>query len=52
MFLEKIGIKNFRCFDSDGIVACFNKGVNAIIGENNTGINTVNKLCILCLLVI
>lgn len=37
MFLEKIGIKNFRCFDSNGIVACFNKGVNAIIGENNTG---------------
>lgn len=37
MYLEKIKITNFRCFDSAGIEACFNKGVNSVIGENNAG---------------
>lgn len=37
MYLERVCIKNFRCFDAEGIIAYFNKGVNAIIGENNTG---------------
>lgn len=37
MYLERFCIKNFRCFDTNGITAYFNNGVNAIIGENNAG---------------
>lgn len=37
MYLRKISIKNFRVFDDHGIEVIFNKGVNAIIGENNSG---------------
>lgn len=37
MYLKEIVIKNFRVFDEYGIHAVFNKGVNAIIGENNSG---------------
>lgn len=37
MYLNKLVIKNFRTFDEDGITLIFNKGVNAIIGENNVG---------------
>lgn len=37
MYIKKITIKNFRSFDEDGITVLFNKGVNAIIGENNSG---------------
>ncbi|MEG6510336.1 AAA family ATPase [Desulforamulus ruminis] len=37
IYLNKICIKNFRCFDDQGIEVIFNKGVNAIIGENNSG---------------
>lgn len=37
MFISRIEIKNFRIFDDVGIVACFKKGVNAIISENNCG---------------
>lgn len=37
MYIEKLTIKNFRAFDEDGITLQFNKGVNAIIGENNSG---------------
>lgn len=37
MYLKKICIKNFRVFDDKGIEVIFNKGVNAIIGENNSG---------------
>ena len=37
MYLSKIKISNFRGFDETGIVAVFDKGVNAIIGENNNG---------------
>ena len=41
MYIEKLTIKNFRAFDEDGITLQFNKGVNAIIGENNSGKSTV-----------
>lgn len=41
MYLKKIIIKNFRTFDEDGISLIFNKGVNAIIGENNSGKSSV-----------
>ena len=37
MYLKKLVIKNFRTFDEDGFTLIFNKGVNAIIGENNVG---------------
>lgn len=37
MYISKVIIRNFRTFDSDGIIATFKKGVNAIIGENNCG---------------
>ncbi|GAP12986.1 predicted ATP-dependent endonuclease of the OLD family [Longilinea arvoryzae] len=37
MYLQKIAIKNFRCFDETGIVFTFQPGVNIIIGENNSG---------------
>lgn len=37
MYLKKLVIRNFRIFDETGIEFIFNKGVNAIIGENNSG---------------
>ena len=37
MFLKRITIKSFRVFDEAGVDVVFNKGVNAIIGENNNG---------------
>ncbi len=37
MYLKKFDVKNFRSFDEDGIELLFNKGVTAIIGENNSG---------------
>ena len=37
MYLQKIGIKNFRCFDKNGIEFMFQPGINIIIGENNSG---------------
>ena len=41
MYLKKLFIKNFRAFDESGIELVFNKGVNAIIGENNSGKSSV-----------
>lgn len=41
MYLKKLFIKNFRVFDESGIELVFNKGVNAIIGENNSGKSSV-----------
>ena len=41
MYLKRIDIKNFRTFNEDGISLIFNKGVNAIIGENNSGKSSV-----------
>lgn len=37
MYISKVIIRNFRAFDEQGVSATFNKGVNAIIGENNVG---------------
>ena len=37
MYLKKIAISNFRVFDKIGITVVFSKGVNAVIGENNSG---------------
>lgn len=41
MYLKTLVIKNYRPFDEDGITLIFNKGVNAIIGENNSGKSAV-----------
>lgn len=41
MYLKRLDIKNFRTFDEEGISLIFNKGVNAIIGENNSGKSSV-----------
>ena len=41
MYLKRLGIKNFRVFDEDGVTLAFNQGVNAIIGENNSGKSSV-----------
>lgn len=37
MFISKVRIRNFRVFGDEGVEFIFNKGVNAIIGENNSG---------------
>lgn len=37
MFIEKISIKNFRAIGSGGVVLNCNKGINIILGENNSG---------------
>lgn len=37
MYIKKISIKNFRVFDNIGVEVIFKQGVNAIIGENNSG---------------
>lgn len=37
MYLQRVSVRNFRVFDDKGINVVFNKGVNAIIGENNSG---------------
>lgn len=41
MYLKRLDIKNFRVFDEDGVTLEFNQGVNAIIGENNSGKSSV-----------
>lgn len=41
MYLKKLVIKNYRSFDDEGITLNFNKGINAIIGENNVGKSSV-----------
>ncbi|WP_278550339.1 ATP-dependent nuclease, partial [Cloacibacillus evryensis] len=41
MYLRKLIVKNFRTFDEKGAELIFNKGVNAIIGENNSGKSSV-----------
>ncbi|MBE5956228.1 MAG: DUF2813 domain-containing protein [Lachnospiraceae bacterium] len=41
MYIKKLSIKNFRAFDEEGITLQFNNGVNAIIGENNSGKSAV-----------
>ena len=41
MYIEKIVIKNFRIFDSNGVVINLKTGINAIIGANNSGKSAV-----------
>lgn len=37
MYISKIELRNFRIFDEVGITVYFQKGINAIISENNSG---------------
>lgn len=37
MYLQKLTIKNYRCFDDQGIQIYFKPDINVIIGENNIG---------------
>ncbi|WP_121615744.1 ATP-dependent nuclease [Virgibacillus halodenitrificans] len=41
MYISKLNIKNFRCFDDIDIE--FNEGINVLIGSNNAGKTTVIK---------
>ena len=41
MYLKRIDIKNFRIFGENGVSVALRKGVNAIIGENNSGKSAV-----------
>lgn len=41
MYLKRLDIKNFRVFDEEGVSLIFNQGVNAVIGENNSGKSSV-----------
>lgn len=41
MYLKELHIRNFRVFDETGIKVSLNKGINAIIGENNVGKSSV-----------
>ena len=37
MYIQKVDIKNFRAFGPEGTSFLFDKGINAVIGENNNG---------------
>ncbi|SMD14540.1 AAA domain-containing protein [Sporomusa malonica] len=37
MYLQKLTIRNYRCFDDQGIQIYFKPDINVIIGENNIG---------------
>lgn len=37
MFIKKLFVNNFRVFGEKGVEVIFKQGVNAIIGENNSG---------------
>ncbi len=37
MYLSQLVIKNFRCFDGCGHTVNFHKGLNIIVGENDSG---------------
>lgn len=47
MYLEKFIIKNFRCIEY--VSLSFNKGLNILIGENNTGKTAIIDALRLCL---
>ncbi len=41
MYLSEIKIKNFRCFDASGTTIKFKKGLNILVGENDSGKSAV-----------
>lgn len=47
MYIKQFNIKNFRVFDEISLL--FNKGINIIIGENNSGKTTIIDALRICL---
>lgn len=41
MYLSLLKIKNFRCFDGNEHIIAFNKGLNVLVGENDSGKSTI-----------
>ena len=41
MYLSLLKIKNFRCFDGNEHIIDFNKGLNVLVGENDSGKSTI-----------
>ena len=41
MYLSLLKIKNFRCFDGNEHIIIFNKGLNVLVGENDSGKSTI-----------
>lgn len=41
MYLSSLKIKNFRCFDGNGHSITFKKGLNVLVGENDSGKSTI-----------
>ena len=37
MYIQEVRIQNFRVFGNEGVTFLFNKGINVVIGENNSG---------------
>ena len=37
MYLAELKIKNFRCFDENYHIIKFNKGLNVLVGKNDSG---------------
>ncbi|NTG32403.1 AAA family ATPase [Agrobacterium rhizogenes] len=48
MFIEKVKVKNFKCFEG-WFEADFNEGVNIIVGNNEAGKSTLLEAIHLCL---
>ncbi|MFA7493091.1 MAG: AAA family ATPase [Proteiniphilum sp.] len=47
MYISQLRIKNFRVFDE--IALSLNKGINILIGENNSGKTTIIDALRICL---
>ena len=48
MYIEKVKIKNFKCFE-DWFEVALNEGVNIIVGNNEAGKSTLLEAIHLCL---
>jgi putative ATP-dependent endonuclease of OLD family len=48
LFISKIGLKNFRGFGNNRIEIPFSKGINTLIGENNTGKTSIIDAIRIC----
>ncbi len=41
MYLERLSIRGFRCYDDNGVEFVFEPGINIVVGENNAGKSAV-----------